>query len=278
MLRVRLSVALVVSSAMCVVIASSATALATEPDDPDHSGQPAFDLPETGSESESTCADKPSPPTATLPPVPPTNTPPKATLRSWPASEPPRDEAAPFEAPPTESPPKTPTRSELPQPNLAPSYTGQTGTTHSVEEKERLGGWYGEQILYVDGGLLLLAMPTVGISLAGYFVGGPIVHIVHENYGAAAGSLGLRVGLPLVGFAGGVAAACAFEKGGYCALVGLVVGVPVGAIAATLIDAYVLAYHDPLSSAGMRPATGFRLLPDVRITDAGASLGLVGVF
>lgn len=70
--------------------------------------------------------------------------------------------------------------------------------------------WYGWEIAIGDGASVLgmavglsaggWAGDALGeVSLAGYLAAGPVIHAVHGRLGATLGSVGLRVGLPLVG-------------------------------------------------------------------------------
>jgi hypothetical protein len=68
--------------------------------------------------------------------------------------------------------------------------------------------WYGWQTLATDGAALFLNFgqtPTERGALAAYGLGGPMVHLIHERPMTALASLGVRVGLPVLGFAIGSA-------------------------------------------------------------------------
>src|SRR5215467_11328850 len=66
-------------------------------------------------------------------------------------------------------------------------------------DEERETRWYGWQTLLVDGAAIGLGVATrnAGVFLGAYALGAPIVHVAHERFGEAAGSLGLRVVMPL---------------------------------------------------------------------------------
>jgi hypothetical protein len=91
--------------------------------------------------------------------------------------------------------------------------------------------------------------PVGGVASAStYFLGAPIVHLAHGNYGAFGASLGMRtLGPVLGGFTGlGVVAladGCRSGGGGFCGapLVGAFVGVVGGMLAAVVVDAAVLS-------------------------------------
>ena len=111
--------------------------------------------------------------------------------------------------------------------------------------------WYGWQTLASDGATLAAsgitavaikggtAVPAV-ILVSGYLIPPPIIHAAHGNGGAAAASLGLRVGLAGLGILTG--AAIGDGMLGKFALV-VVLG-SVGALAASVIDAAALGYED----------------------------------
>ena len=125
---------------------------------------------------------------------------------------------------------------------------------------------YTSDILVADG--LSLALMTLGpaaeadlagVGVAGYFLAAPIVHLAHGRGAAAAKSLGLRVGMPLVlGLAGyklGPHDTVCDEAvdidgqyhSGHCntgSIGGLLVGGLGGMIAAVVIDAKYLAKYD----------------------------------
>ena len=94
------------------------------------------------------------------------------------------------------------------------------------------------------------------VGLATYGLGAPIAHAASGHGGRALGSLGLRVGLPLVaGFLGSrleTAPQCEVSPGGALALCdgtfpsdGVAKGLAVGAIAAMALDAWLIAKPEP---------------------------------
>jgi hypothetical protein len=79
---------------------------------------------------------------------------------------------------------------------------------------ETAGGWYGWQTLIADGASVAVTAlgaasqiaPVGFMGVGGYLLGAPSVHVAHGNPGRAVGSLLLRAGLPVLGFAAGAAA------------------------------------------------------------------------
>jgi hypothetical protein len=162
----------------------------------------------------------------------------------------------------------------------------------SEDEPQSRGGSYAGHTLAADGaalGAMLLggagqAVPLITMGLGLYVLGAPTVHMVHDRAGVGLGSLGLRVGAPLLGAAIGVAAAdcpSARDDNGfnYCGLDEAAVGVLLGMAAAVTIDAAVLA-HEPAKKrapgriASVRP----RLAPSVALTPEKRALVLSGTF
>jgi hypothetical protein len=111
--------------------------------------------------------------------------------------------------------------------------------------------WYGWQTLAVDVGAVALAgiatrqgsASLAYLAIGSYALAAPIVHFAHGEGGRGGGSLGLRLGLPiLVGFALSQAeqSNCSGE---FCGLGGLVVGAGLGVLTAIVLDASALAWH-----------------------------------
>jgi hypothetical protein len=113
-------------------------------------------------------------------------------------------------------------------------------------------------------------------SLATYALGGPVVHIAHENYGRAAGSLGLRVGGPILG--GALGCAADDSTGMFGCLGGLALGVFLGTLTAVVVDSAALAYEKvPETTASHGPRLS--VTANVALTrKGGALLGLTGNF
>ncbi len=143
----------------------------------------------------------------------------------------------------------------------APTYRAPARTEHT---------WYGWQTLIVDAAVLVtsLALAPVGDGeasaatfLIGYPLGGPIVHWANGEVGRGFGSLGLRVGAPLVlGIAGaglGFAVGDCGNAGCNGPIVGAATGVVAGYVAAIVIDSAVLARKTvQVDTAERRSATG----------------------
>lgn len=122
--------------------------------------------------------------------------------------------------------------------------------------------WYGWQIMPVDAvslGVMTYTIvwrhPSTRVnnslgyaSLAGYTFGAPIVHLAHGQWWRASGSLGLRLGLPMLGAltASAIIGDTGNAETGYFDLPWLVVGAGVGVLSAMALDAAFLA-HKPTS-------------------------------
>ncbi len=113
--------------------------------------------------------------------------------------------------------------------------------------------WYGGYLLAADGASLLvgltgvLAPPMALVGFGGYLVVAPIVHWSRGHVGKGFASLGLRVGAVTGGTVLGYALAeprCKGDFAGLCALVYVVPLVVTGMVAATTVDAAVLARED----------------------------------
>jgi hypothetical protein len=177
------------------------------------------------------------------------------------------------------------------------------------------GTWYGWQPLAVDTAsiaVVALSVSRFGPSNseaqwalaaggAGSFaLGGPIIHAAHGRWGAAAGDLALRVGVPLVtGLIGfGIASTqtpsppafcnapapdqelgCALYPIGNDAMLlgGALLGAGAGALAVSLVDAVFLARTPATAPSEQRPALTWSPTVSVR-PEGGASAGIVGRF
>jgi hypothetical protein len=160
----------------------------------------------------------------------------------------------------------------------------------SQESEPQLG--YGVYLLIPDLGSLGVmgtgaaftdhAGKFVVAGLVTYTVGGPIVHVAHRQYGRAAASLAVRVGMPLVGLLVGDGIQQLTSGGDphpweefdgppspWWAL-----GLVGGFVGASLVDAQVIA-------GGYRPkrrVDAVTWAPTARASHAGVSLGVVGQF
>ena len=118
-------------------------------------------------------------------------------------------------------------------------------------EREEETSWYGWQTLIADGTSLLVLpivagvtqSPTLGaVAVGGYFLAPPFIHGAHGRWGMFAASLGLRVGMPVLG--GLLGAAAQGDCGGdLCIPVGAAIGVAIGALGAVALDASLLSYE-----------------------------------
>jgi hypothetical protein len=107
--------------------------------------------------------------------------------------------------------------------------------------------WYGWQTLLGDGAATFFAFGASSngsAAVAAYGLGGPLVHLVHDRPEAALASIGLRVGLPAMGYVLGSGLDCS-EQRATCRTHLVPVWGPLLAIAgipaAMAIDAAVLA-------------------------------------
>jgi hypothetical protein len=160
--------------------------------------------------------------------------------------------------------------------------------------------WYGWQTFAADGTVLALAAAAVPLgahapywpaealgytAAATYALGAPVVHLVQGQPLKAAGSLGLRVGLPL-----GVYALLRHDSWGHCPgksegedeqycqpTLGLLFGVLAAGVAASAIDGALLAWK-PVET--QREAAWMPLVSVERDKHGrtGVTLGLSGAF
>jgi hypothetical protein len=157
------------------------------------------------------------------------------------------------------------------------------------EEEPRKSRWYGWQTLTTDGAALTLVVlsatqdqdagPLLALGLGAYAAGGPIVHWAHGRAGVGFGSLGIRIGAPIVGVAIGSAMADCPERedrGSWCGAGEMALGLLVGVGSAMAIDAAVLA-REP-APARERVAARPRLVPGVSLTPDKRALVLNGTF
>lgn len=136
--------------------------------------------------------------------------------------------------------------------------------------------WYGWQSITADGLATAMIMGGSGWTLAGigtYVLGGPIIHLTHGHVLRSVGSLGLRIGAPLMGVVVGCSASARSESS--CDI-GALVGSLVGLAAASAVDAsfaYDAEPHRPM------PATASAsIAPTFVATRHGGTIALQGVF
>jgi hypothetical protein len=159
--------------------------------------------------------------------------------------------------------------------------------------------WYGYQTLATDGAALafgLLSAKTDGatprgifgtLALGSYLAGGPIVHLGNGHPGKALGSFGLRTAVPVTAaLLGGALGAAASTNDGFLGnlpgtIEGMALGLMVGVVTASVVDAAVLARetvpHEP------PPPPAATISPTINVArDANnaprTTLGVVGVF
>ncbi|MBK8212404.1 MAG: hypothetical protein IPK71_01525 [Myxococcales bacterium] len=213
-----------------------------------------------------------------------------------PASPDPSAVPAPVLAPapsPTVAPQEAP-RAQQPTLTLgagcteSPSGCGAEGARASSGSR-----WYGYQTLLTDTAAVLLGFsaaatgPVGGVaSVSTYFLGAPIVHLAHGNYGAFGASLGMRtVGPVLGGFTGlGLGALADGCRGGgdsFCGapLVTAFVGVVGGMLAAVAVDAAVLSKEPREPKLTAKRWDGKPVLaPSFAPSTQGATFGFGGAF
>jgi len=154
--------------------------------------------------------------------------------------------------------------------------------------------WYGDAIIGTDA--VALGLGVLGVTLlkggnadaagASLFIGGgltyfaasPIVHGMHGRSGAALGSVGLRLAVPIVGTYLGAALAgaqhCGDESCQSRGITGGVVGFGFGMLAASIVDISLLAYEPKPNST----ATQIALVPSIDPKRGSAGLNLVGAW
>jgi hypothetical protein len=224
---------------------------------------------------------------------------PPAPEPAAPAPEPaaPAPEPAPVLVPP--SPPAAPAAGEANQPvpaksnrlkeRVAPSddadeyYEDESGST---ERPRRT--WYGWQTLIADGISMTVFFAAFSdndngadntnetlawTGLLGYELAPGIVHFAHRNPGRGFASMGIRFGMPLAGaFLGGAAASdCHGED---CTAAGIGAGILLGMAGAIAIDAALLAFDYPVSTARSAKHEGLR--PLFSLSAQHAFVGLSG--
>lgn len=167
---------------------------------------------------------------------------------------------------------------EAPSPaELPPLFS--TASEHAKRPPE--ARWYGWQNLIADGAALVTApfAPLAGFGL--YVTGGPVVHLAHGEGVHAAGSLGLRLGAPVVLGAGGYALGAASsregkeqESAGLLALAGIVMGT----VTAVIVDSAVLAYEPATSPKESSTASASIWPTAAPRKEGGVELGLQGTW
>jgi len=183
---------------------------------------------------------------------------------------------------------QTPPDAPLPWPEAAPALAPQPAAPATAPETR----WYGWQTLLADVGavtLTIVAATSAGhdddaaalraalIGGSAFLFGGPIVHAAHGHWDKAGYSLGLRVGLSLVGAATGAAIGDS-ECGQYqfdhegCAATEGAVGLLVGATLAIIVDAAAFGRDTIPDRAGRTASIAFTP------RRGGGGLSLIGRF
>lgn len=146
---------------------------------------------------------------------------------------------------------------------------------------------YGAEIVGCDlAGLVVtwaLATKAQGWAALSYFAASPVVHSVHGNFGRALGGLLLHVASPAAGVLVGLAmerSICSSSDEDYCGLAVVGMGFMGGMIAATAIDAAVLARKVPVHSSSSPASSQASLTPTFSLARAGggALAGIAGRF
>jgi hypothetical protein len=141
--------------------------------------------------------------------------------------------------------------------------------------------------LALEGRGVLDNLPSnmlMGIGIPGYFLGAPIVHVAHREYGRAGVSLALRLGLPILGGAIGARFASCTPGEWLCGLDEFGKGFATGAVVAAILDTAFVApgartTEEPESVAVARPhAARTTVAPRLVAAPNVAMLGLGGSF
>jgi len=138
--------------------------------------------------------------------------------------------------------------------------------------------WYGWQILVSDAASLTfgLASSQGWPAAAGYLVAPPLIHVFHGQGTRALASAGMRIGLPLVGYAIAVEGGRSCSSGdfgpSFCEIGTLVLGFVVGISALGLDPAFA---YEPVK---VTERTRASVAPQILISDRQTRFGLVGSF
>ncbi|HEY3495937.1 MAG TPA: hypothetical protein VGK73_14665 [Polyangiaceae bacterium] len=154
--------------------------------------------------------------------------------------------------------------------------------------------WYGWQNLTADGVALALVVggaalaedgsipdalsgTVLGLGVATYALGGPVIHFGHGNPGRGVLSLGLRTLLP-VGLGVGTVQAMCSPHSDFCGIVAIPAAL-VGIVAAVTLDAAAIARDEvPASPRSSSRTLGFSLRPSLHYDTRRASIGVAGTF
>ncbi len=192
----------------------------------------------------------------------------------------------PSPAPETSSPPAAADPDDSPPPGDGPAH--DSGETR----------WYGWQVLVADASSVAVAAlgsgtntPALGwLGIGGMFLASPIVHGFHDRWGALGASLGMRLGLALVGGVIGVAVAPPCDSSGsflgplVCSLNQAAYGIygaSAGLAVASAVDVIGLSWEHV--HVRRTDTSGLQLTPLLRFSRAegrvgGATVGVAGEF
>ena len=168
----------------------------------------------------------------------------------------------------------------------APAKTTWQDTAQPPDEADRepATSWYGWQILISDAASMAALGAAAGsdspmnaglllLAIGGYLVPPPIIHGMHDQGGRSLLSVGMRLGLPVLGaaVAEGASSGCeGVDCSGDAALVGLLLGA--GA---------ALALDVALANEAVKPARttpGVALAPQLIISERETRFGITGSF
>lgn len=143
--------------------------------------------------------------------------------------------------------------------------------------------WYGWQIALADLTALGLAVKTETseLLLAEYLFGGLVIHAAHGEQRKALASVGLRVGVPVVGFLLGAAqGSCNDEEDFDCGLGAMVAGTVIGMGTAAVLDWFWLANKTRRveGRTALLRTHGIEANPTLAVQRDGARIGLAGTF
>jgi hypothetical protein len=149
----------------------------------------------------------------------------------------------------------------------------------STPDRPERRTWYGHHLLVTDAALLGFGLAIFAsggdepfVPVAATFASGAIVHLIHARPGAAAASLALRLGLPLLGWAAGFYGfGCTTPEGG-CGWPPII-GVTAGMASAMVIDATLLS-----SEVRRPPSESTRIAPTLQVSPGSAALGVSASF
>lgn len=167
---------------------------------------------------------------------------------------------------------------EVVMPSRGGSDPGMPGFDPVAVRSQR--NWYGWQVLLVDLGSLVLNVAALSSESTGLWyasaglqlLGPPIVHWAHGRVGAGFGSMGLRLGLPLLG---GLAAAGSAGDGD---LSPFIIGAGVGGLVAAVLDIALLSTETRGVSANRAASSGVRWALGASPLPGGVQLGVGGAF